>query len=366
MGIVSIAKTNSGIKEGLAIALDLIGGLREFINHNDRIMLKPNLNGTEGVTNIEFTETLIRLLSDFKVKKIAIAESTFGNQNITDMCFNKTGYTGLARKYNIELINLNKSEAIEVKVKKPLALDSIKIAKEVFDFDKIINLPVMKVHYATGVTLALKNLKGLLVREQKRCFHEIGLEKAIVDLNNTIAPHLNIIDCISCMEKMGPRDGDVVELNLLIAGKERAEVDYVGCQIMGFELDEIKHLQYYVQTNGIDLDKLEIVGETIDDVKHPFKKAKMDDIIPEYVIVHNRNACSACMNALLLSFQLFDREFPKKTDIYLGSKIDKNDTAAGFKIAFGNCCPRGENFDLKIKGCPPYPFDLKNIFTERK
>ena len=102
------------------------------------------------------------------------------------------------------------------------------IAKEIDEIDKLINLPIMKVHYATGITLALKNLKGILVRDDKRNFHALGLDECIVDLNNTIKPHINILDCITCMERMGPRGGDLVNLGLILAGKESGAVDYVG------------------------------------------------------------------------------------------------------------------------------------------
>ncbi len=36
MGLVSIAKTNKGIKNGLVKALDLLGGLKEFVSYSDR------------------------------------------------------------------------------------------------------------------------------------------------------------------------------------------------------------------------------------------------------------------------------------------------------------------------------------------
>lgn len=327
-------------------------------------MLKPNLNGTEGLTNLELTESLIQLLTEYGVNKIAIGESTYGNQSMTDMCFEKSGYAELSKKYCIDLLNLNRSEAREVKVKKPLILKTVKIAKEVYEFDKIINLPVMKVHYATGVSLSLKNLKGLVVKKQKRYFHEIGLDKAIVDLNNTLESHLNIIDCISCMERMGPRGGDMVDLNLLIAGKERAEVDYIGCQIMGYDLKEVKHLQYYIQVNEIHVDTIEVLGEKIKKVQYPFKKVQMDEIIPKQVTVHNHNACSACMNALLLSLQQLENDLGKKTDIFLGSRTDKEEVFEGIKIAFGNCCFYDIDFDIEIKGCPPYPLDLRNALKD--
>ncbi|HEX7628442.1 MAG TPA: DUF362 domain-containing protein, partial [Candidatus Methanoperedens sp.] len=112
MGKVSIVRTNKGIKSSLQKALDLIGGLESYISRDERVMLKPNLNGTEGITNIELVEALIQLLLDFKVKNIVIAESTFGDQQMTDMCFNKSGYVELATKYGINLINLNKSEIV--------------------------------------------------------------------------------------------------------------------------------------------------------------------------------------------------------------------------------------------------------------
>ncbi len=363
MGSVSIAKTDEGIKNGLIKALSLIGGLESYISHQDIVMLKPNINGTEGVTNIELVEELINLLIQFRVKRIVIAESTFGNEQMTNICFNKTGYTDLANKFGIELINLNKSEIVEVEVDNPLVLNKLKVAKEVFEVDKIINLPIMKVHYATGVTLSLKNLKGLLVREEKRLFHEVGLDKAIVDLNRMIKPALNIVDCISCMERMGPKGGDMVDLNLLIAGGNCAEVDYVGSSLMGYNLDEVKHLKYYIEENNIDIENIDIVGEKLDDVSYNFKKAEMTNVIPGEFVIHNKNACSSCMNALLLSCQFLEKEKLRKADIYLGS-VEGSVESENMKIAFGNCCSKNKNFDKTIMGCPPFPLSLKKVFEE--
>lgn len=364
MGKVSIVRTNEGIKSSLQKALDLIGGLESYISRDERVMLKPNLNGTEGITNIELVEALIQLLLDFKVKNIVIAESTFGDQQMTDMCFNKSGYVELAKKYGINLINLNKSEIVEVKVREPLALEKLKIAREVFEVDKIINIPVMKVHYATGITLALKNLKGLLVGDEKKHFHEVGLDKAIVDLNNTIKPGLNIIDCISYMERMGPKGGDIVSLNLLVAGGDCAEVDYVGSLLMGYELEEVKHLKYYIEENKIDLGKIELAGESIEDVKYGFKKVEMDNIIPEGFKIYSENSCSSCMNALLLSCQFLEKDVPDNVEIYLGSVVKESCSSDAVKIAFGNCCKSGKFFDRIVKGCPPYPFMLKKVLEK--
>lgn len=360
MGKVSIVRTKIKIKQDLILALDLIGGLNSVFNPDDRIILKPNLNGAEGCTNKDLTESLIQLLFDFGAKKVAIAEASFGNAKMTDRFFHETGYTELAKRYRIPLININRSEAIEIKVKNPLIMDKLRIGKEVFEFDKIINLPVMKVHYATGVTLALKNLKGLLVCDEKKRFHEMGLDKSIVDLNNTIKPALNIIDATSGMEEMGPRGGKIVHPNLLITGVCAAETDYTGCRIMDYFLDEVKHLKTYIETNNINVNDIQVVGESVEDARYPFKKVRLDHIIPDKFRIHNKNACSSCMNAFLLSCRLLETPPSRIMDVFMGSIVEEEDTGEGIKAAFGNCCTVAHKFDIQIKGCPPYPFDLRD------
>lgn len=365
MGKVSITRIDHGIKQGLSQALELIGGLGRVIKPGDTVMLKPNLNGEEGCTDKRLVEFLIQMLFDLNVKKVFIGESTFGNARMTAMFFQKTGYASLAKRHGINLINLNESEPVETPVKNPLILRNIRIAREVFETDKIVNLPNMKVHYATAVTLSLKNLKGLLVGDEKRRFHELGLDKAIVDLNNTIPVHLNIMDCISCMEKMGPRGGEIVPLGLIMAGEDRAEMDYIGCKIMGYELSEVNHLRYFVEMNRIDLTRIEALGERLEEVKHPFKKVSLEDIIPREFTIHNKNACSACMNAFLLSCRFLEGKLKENIDVFLGSLVEEEDISSGLKLAFGNCCPPDLSCDMRIRGCPPYPFDLKDCLKEK-
>ncbi len=366
MGRVSLVRTDRGVEPALVRALDLIGGLGRFAGRSDHVLLKPNLNGEEGFTSRELVEGLIRLLSDCGVGRVTIGESTFGDARMTDLLFRKTGYVELAARYGIRLVNLNASQAVEVEVARPLVTGTLRIAREAVEADRIINLPNMKVHYATGITLALKNLKGLLVLDEKRRFHEIGLDQAIVDLNNTVKADLQIADCITCMERMGPRGGDLVKLDLLLAGGSAAEVDWVGCQVMEHSLDEVGHLRLFVETNGIDLREVVTVGETIAAVKRPFRRAAMPaTALPPTIRLHQRNACSACVNALLLSCRLLDGEPQETIDVHLGALLDGEAPGGARRVAFGNCVPDAGRFDARIKGCPPYPYALKGALAPR-
>ncbi len=357
MGRVSLVRYRGSMEESLARLLEPIGGLEKFIQPGDRVLVKPNLNGVEGCTDIDLTETLLGMLFDLGARPF-LAEATFGGAGMTRMFFQKTGYADLAARRGIRLVNLNESEAVEVKVARPLVTETIRVAREVFEAEKIVNLPNMKVHYATGITLAMKNLKGLLVGDEKRRFHEIGLDDGIVDLNNTIRPDLNIVDAIRCMEKMGPRGGETVELDLLLAGGSAAEVDHVGMEVMGYTLEEVRHLGRYLEMNGIDPAKIETAGERVEDVRRPFKKVVLENIVPPVFRVHNRDACSACMNAFLLSCSLLDKVPEEEFAVCMGTRLPEN-PGTGKRVAFGNCCPARGDFDIAIPGCPPYPFALR-------
>ena len=360
MAKVSIVKVRAGVKEALVDALVLAGGLGTYLGHTDTVLLKPNLNGTEGITNITLVEALLQLLFDFGVRKLFLAEATFGNAKVTDMFFKKSGYIDLVNRYNLELVNLNASEIVELKVANPLALERVCVAREAYEAERIINLPNMKVHYATGISLALKNMKGILVGDEKKHFHEVGLDKAIVDLNNTLQPSLNIVDAITCMERMGPRGGDLVDLGLILVGGNAGEVDYVGSQVMGYELGEVKHLELWLEVNHIDLSQVEVVGEPVEAIRYPFKKVKLEGIIPEGFRIHNRNACSACENAFLLSCQFVEKSPLCPVEVFMGEFIEEASSQRSTRIGFGSCCPVDGRFDKLIKGCPPYPYALRD------
>jgi uncharacterized protein (DUF362 family) len=367
---VGISRTGSGIAAGLARALESIGGIEGFISRGDTVLIKPNLNGTEVCTDRAVIDALIAMVRDAGAHKILIGESTFGDARTTDMLFKKTGYTELARKHGVPLVNMNASQAVETAVARPLAAKSLRIAREAVEADAIVNVPVMKVHYATGITLCLKNMKGVLVGDEKRRFHEIGLDKAIVDLNNTIRPALNIIDATTCMERMGPRGGDPVKLDLLIAGASAAETDCVGARIMGYDPSEIRHLRCFMEMSSIDPTGIRVAGESIEACARPFRRVSMENIVPACFTVRDADACSSCMNALLLSCGFLAEGEPIPLELFLGSTVPPGsaaDSSGVPSVAFGNCANgMPPSFDAGIRGCPPYPFALKEWLARKR
>ncbi|MCX6090422.1 MAG: hypothetical protein NTX88_08685 [Candidatus Atribacteria bacterium] len=71
MGQVSIVRSQQNLKDSLIQALELIGGISRYFHKNDRVLLKPNLNGKEGTSSQAVVEALMQLLLDFPVRSRA-------------------------------------------------------------------------------------------------------------------------------------------------------------------------------------------------------------------------------------------------------------------------------------------------------
>ncbi|MEM2930658.1 MAG: DUF362 domain-containing protein, partial [Thermoproteota archaeon] len=97
----------------------------------------------------------------------------------------------------------------------------------------------------------------------------------ITDLCTARRINLTIIDGRVAMEGEGPHEGTPVNLGLIIAGRDPVAADSVTSFIMGFDPEKIPTLvcgnQKGLGTNN--LHKIEVKGESIEQVFHPFKSA---------------------------------------------------------------------------------------------
>jgi hypothetical protein len=136
---------------------------------------------------------------------------------------------------------------------------------------------------------------------------------------------------------------------------------------MGYSINEVKHLKLFVEKNKISLDNIEIIGETIESAKVSIKKVELNKAVSDAFKVKSQNACSSCMNAFLLSCQMLkDRSnipISLPVEVYMGSGW-KNTNIGCEGIAFGNCAARNLKNCISVKGCPPFPFELKKVLEK--
>jgi uncharacterized protein (DUF362 family)/Pyruvate/2-oxoacid:ferredoxin oxidoreductase delta subunit len=107
----------------------------------------------------------------------------------------------------------------------------------------LINLPVLKTHVVSGMSLAMKNLMGLLPREDRRTMHTLGIQQCIVDMNRGLAPALSIVDGSVGQDGDGPLYGHAANLGLLVAGRDSLAVDLTCCHLVQVDPLTVGHLR---------------------------------------------------------------------------------------------------------------------------
>ncbi|MCK4384021.1 MAG: DUF362 domain-containing protein, partial [Candidatus Lokiarchaeota archaeon] len=103
---------------------------------------------------------------------------------------------------------------------------------------------------------------------------------ALADIYSISKPQLTVIDGYYCQEGQGPSSGDVVKLDIILAGYDGVALDSTVCKIIGFDPSEILYLEKAEKKNlgTTDLENVKFFGETIESVFRKFKRPKLRPI----------------------------------------------------------------------------------------
>lgn len=117
----------------------------------------------------------------------------------------------------------------------------LRIAREYEKFDLVVDLAKAKTHAMMNLTLAVKNLFGLIDSADRISWHlAVGSDfgrfaDLLLDLYLTVKPQLCIIDGITGMEGNGPGSGTPVNASFLAAATDALALDASVSRTLGVE-----------------------------------------------------------------------------------------------------------------------------------
>ena len=265
VGLVRVNLATRPILDSLKTALDLIRfKASPPIN---KVVIKPNLcyywhASTGYTTDPRIVESLIDYLrKEFGNPSIAIAEADATAMR-TAHSFGMLGYTELAEKKGVELLNLSAGQIVEQRVRVGKKEITFKVPSTLLDADLFINVPKLKTMKATKISCALKNIFGCIASPRKVKYHPL-LPEAIVGINKILRPHLTIVDGIIGLGRFPAR------LNLLIASTDPFAADWVAAKIMGYTPSSVKFLRIAKEEQLLANDVV-VAGETIKEFQRLF------------------------------------------------------------------------------------------------
>ncbi len=216
-------------------ALEALGGIKRFVKANDKVVIKPNMSFSSGPdvganTHPALVAEVARRCASAGAREILVCDNPLHRPNA---CLKGSGIIEALKgipNTRFQFFTENKFfEKMEIPGGE--TLKKVSVLKPAFEADVLINIPKAKTHGSATVTLALKNLMGLIW--ERKAFHvRYDLHQAIADLATLIQPTLTILDASSAMVRGGPGGPGRLEYpGAIIAGTNQLEVDALGVSL---------------------------------------------------------------------------------------------------------------------------------------
>jgi uncharacterized protein (DUF362 family) len=253
-------------------ALEGLGGISRFVKKGQRVVLKPNMSFSRtpeygATTHPQVVVTVAQACLEAGAQQVLVLDHTLHR---AELCLERTGIREACKNIpGVHVLALQDRKFFrEIKIPQGKVLDRVEVMKEILDAPVLINIPVAKSHSATGISMGIKGLMGLIW--DREIFHsQVNINQALVDLASVIRPQLTILDATRALTSGGPGGpGEVKKLNLIIAGTDPVAVDAFGVSIVpwygqNFKGRQVEHLLIAHQRGlgKIEIDQMKITRE---------------------------------------------------------------------------------------------------------
>jgi Uncharacterized conserved protein len=184
-----------------------IGGMERFVKKGQKVTIKPNIGWDRSPeraanTNPELVAAIVKSCLAAGASEVTVFDHTCDEWR---KCYAASGIAAAAEAAGARVMPGNEESYYrEVDVPKGEVLKKALIHRAILDCDVWINVPVLKHHGGTNITIAMKNLMGIVF--DRRFFHQNDLNQCIADIC-TLQPMaaLHIVDAYRIVTENGPQ-----------------------------------------------------------------------------------------------------------------------------------------------------------------
>ncbi|MCX8093622.1 MAG: DUF362 domain-containing protein [Candidatus Goldbacteria bacterium] len=223
------------------------GGMTQFVKKGQTVLVKPNIGWDVAPelaanTNPKLVGAIIKHCIDAGAKKVYVFDHTCDNW---ERAYKNSGIEYAVKQAGGVMVPGNfKSNYQKVTVPGGKVLKSTEVHELLITSDVFINVPVLKSHGSAQLTIAMKNLMGVVW--DRRYWHITDLHQCIADFAAYRKPDLTVIDAYNVMTEHGPRgtDGsDLVKMQSQIISTDFVAADAAAAKLFGLEPSDIRHIK---------------------------------------------------------------------------------------------------------------------------
>lgn len=321
---------------------DVFGGAGLLRSSGD-VYIKPNVVGDNpySFTRPEVVEAAVRYWLEAGARAVYVMEScTQGS--CTRLVFHTTGYDALCERTGAVPVYLDEGGSVECEFAgrpssevDPDGYELTKVRLPQFVHERLVqdrdanlyvNIPKLKTHSMSVVTLGIKNQWGFPIHRHRGLDHNFNLHDKLVDLLGLVQPDVTLIEGVEGTiyghyPAQALVDRCVRPFRVLIGGRNVFATDVVGARVFGKRIEDVPHLAIAAERglgDGIEgPGDIRIEGdcEGYDDLDlldewEAHGGVYPDDLAPEFpedvrIVYGTERACrEGCVNNSLNTLQL--------------------------------------------------------------
>lgn len=247
-------------------AMTAIGGMSRFVQKGQTVIVKPNIGWnrepeTGADTNPLLVKRVIEHCLQAGAKKVYVFDHVI-DESAAEKTYAISGIENAAKSAGAIVAPAHdKKYYQEIEIPNTTRLKKTSVHELVFESDVLINVPVLKHHMASSLTIAMKNLMGIVW--DRNDWHAKGLNTCIAEFCLYKKPTLNIVDAYAVTMKNGPhraRKEDLDYKKTLLVSTDIVAIDAAATKVFGSDPANISFIKqaHDLGVGNMNLDALKI------------------------------------------------------------------------------------------------------------
>ena len=242
----SLAEEKPTVMEMTRRAVRALGGMDKLVKKGDTAVIKPNIAWVWGPqmaanTNPWVVAALVEMCREAGARRVLVMDNTISRD--PSRSYEASGIAAAAAEAGAQVRYVDWTQAVELPIPDGFELRSWPFCQEFVNAglcDVLINVPVLKDHGTSRLSIGLKNAFGMVAGERGQLHPQI--HRKIPDLHRVIKVDLTVMDCYRVLRTHGPTGGTLQDVDnsregarRIVAGRDPVAVDAYGAHLFGYE-----------------------------------------------------------------------------------------------------------------------------------
>ncbi len=228
-------------------ALAALGGIERFVKNGADVIIKPNICVDYrtfeygATTNPEVVAALVELCLGAGAKRVRVMDKPFSGS--PENAYARSGIEHAVKAAGGTLEVMNSAKFRETSIPAGRDLTSLEVYQDILTADVLIDVPVAKHHSLARLSLAGKNLFGVISRPSQM---HANLGQRTADLVSLVRPTLTVVDAVRTLMAKGPTGGNLDDVrlnNTVIASHDIVAADAYAATLFDLSGAQISYVK---------------------------------------------------------------------------------------------------------------------------